>query len=142
MSPWLIWLIAGIALLIAELLTMSFFLLWIACGALLAALATLFTTAGWVPWMVFCVASVVLLLVTRPLARSLHGSVTVQSNVDRLLGLEAIVLETKDNKQNTGLVRIESDQWRARSIQVIEKEQHAIVTAVEGATLIVEPLAR
>lgn len=139
MSPWLVWLIAGIALLIAELLTMSFFLLWIACAAFIAALVTVFTDAAWVPWMVFSVSSVVLVIFTRPLARRLHSSVTAQSNVDRLVGQEAIVLETVDHRHNTGLVRIDSDEWRARSSSVIEQGQHVIVVAVEGATLIVEP---
>jgi len=139
MSPALMWLIVGLGLLIIELFTMTFFLMWIACGALLAAVAAFFTTAAWVPWMVFSVSTVVLLIATRPLARSLHGSVTVPSNVDRFVGRTAVVLETIDNLHNTGRVRIESDEWRARSAGgAIAEGQHVIVDRVEGTTLIVE----
>ncbi len=139
MSPALVWLVVGLGLLILELFTMTFFLMWVACGALLAALSAFLTTAPWVPWMVFSVSSVVLLLATRPLARSLHGKVTVPSNVDRLVGQTAVVLESIDNAANTGRVRIESDEWRARSTgDVVLEGQRVIVERVEGATLIVQ----
>ncbi len=137
MSPALIWLIVGLGLLIIELFTMTFFLMWIACGALLAAIAAFFPTAAWVPWMVFSVATVALLIATRRLARSMHGGVTVPSNVDRLVGQTAVVLETIDSARDTGRVRVESDEWRARGYEKIPEGHHVTVMEVEGATLIV-----
>lgn len=140
MSHELSWLIAGLVLLILELFTTTFFLMWIAAAAFLAAGAAYLTDPVWVEWAVFTVAGVVLLIVTRPLARSIHGTVTLPSNVDRLVDEKAYVLQTIDNDHNTGRVRIESDEWRARSIGgQIPQGGYVIVKRVEGASLIVAP---
>ena len=141
MSHELSWLIAGLVLLILELFTTTFFLMWIAAAAFIAAGAAYLTIdAPGVEWAVFTVSGVVLLILTRPLARSIHGSVTFPSNVDHFLEKRAYVLETIDNDANTGRVRIESDEWRARSTgRTIAEGEYAIVKRVEGASLIVAP---
>ncbi|MEN6404708.1 MAG: NfeD family protein, partial [Armatimonadia bacterium] len=90
--------------------------------------------------LVFAVVSAILLAVSRPLARSIHGRVTVPSNVDSLIGQQAVVLEVVDNQANTGRVRMRSDEWRARSDSVIEVDSRVIITGVEGTTLLVKPL--
>ncbi len=141
MSHELSWLIAGLVLLILELFTTTFFLMWIAVAAFLAAGAAYLTDPVWVEWAVFTVAGVVLLIVTRPLARSIHGSVTLPSNVDHFLEKRAYVLQTIDNDANTGRVRIESDEWRARSTGgSIAEGEYVIVKRAEGASLIVAPV--
>ena len=141
MSHELSWLIAGLVLLILELFTTTFFLMWIAAAAFLAAGAAYLTIdAPGVEWAVFTVSGVVLLILTRPLARSIHGSVTLPSNVDRLVDQKAYVLQTIDNDQNTGRVRIDSDEWRARSTDgTIAEGGYVTVKRVEGASLIVAP---
>ncbi|MEN6304324.1 MAG: NfeD family protein [Armatimonadia bacterium] len=140
MSPALAWMIAGLVLLILEVFIGSFFLMWIGAGALLTALAALLFGQAWVQWLVFAVVSAILLAVSRPLARSIHGRVTVPSNVDSLIGQQAVVLEVVDNQANTGRVRMRSDEWRARSDSVIEVDSRVIITGVEGTTLLVKPL--
>lgn len=135
MHPSLIWMIAGLALLIVELVVGSFFLMWIGAGALLTALLAVFVPTAWVQWLFFALSSLVLLLATRPLARSIHGRVTLPSNVDSLKGQEAVVLEEINRQQNTGRVRVHSDEWRARSAEVIPPGQHVIIEGVEGTTL-------
>jgi membrane protein implicated in regulation of membrane protease activity len=141
MNPAVIWLIVGLALLIVELFTTTFFLMWIAAGALLTALLAVWVDISWVQWVVFAVTSSILLIVTRPLARSVHGQVTVPSNVDALVGQEVMVLETVDSDANTGRVRIHSEEWRARSEAVIPQGSKAIIESVRGTTLIVGPKA-
>ena len=141
MSHELSWLIAGLVLLILELFTTTFFLMWIAVAAFIAAGAAYLTDPVWIEWAVFAVAGVVLLILTRPLARSIHGSVTLPSNVDRLVDAKAYVLQIIDNDHNTGRVRIESDEWRARSTgERIPEGEYVIVKRVEGASLIVAPI--
>ncbi len=140
MSAALIWIVVGLGLLIVELFTMTFFLMWVAIAAFLAAAAVFIYPAAWVPWVVFCTSAVVLLLATRPLARSIHGRATVASNVDALIGASGVVLQPVDNEQNTGRVRVGSDEWRARSCGVmIGASEYVRVLAVEGTTLIVQP---
>jgi membrane protein implicated in regulation of membrane protease activity len=131
--------IAGLALLILELFTTTFFLMWIAAAALLTALLSLFVPLAWLQWIVFAAVSVLLLIVTRPLSRSLHNRATVPSNVDALMGQEAMVLETINEAANSGRVRVRSDEWRARGSGVIPQGETVIVTGVAGATLLVRP---
>lgn len=140
MSPALAWLIAGLGLLIVEIFVGSFFLMWIGAGALLTALAALLFPQAWLQWLVFAVVSAVLLAVSRPFVRSIHGRVLVPSNVDSLIGEQAVVLQEIDQYANTGRVRIRSDEWRARSDSVIACDTRVIVTGIEGTTLLVKPL--
>ncbi|MCE5241169.1 NfeD family protein [bacterium] len=135
MHPALMWMIGGLALLIMELVAGSFFLMWIGAGALLTALLAVFVPSAWMQWLFFTLASLVLLLATRPLARSIHGSVTVPSNVDSLKGQMAVVLEEINPRLNTGRVRVRSDEWRARSDTVIPAEAHVVIEGIEGTTL-------
>jgi membrane protein implicated in regulation of membrane protease activity len=81
----------------------------------------------------------VLLLATRPLARKLHGGVTLPSNVDSLKGMEGQVLEEINFRLNTGRVRVRSDEWRARSAEVIAPGTHVVIDGIEGTTLQVRP---
>ncbi len=139
MQPWMIWLIVGLVLLIVELSIMSLFLLWIAVGAFIAGIVAIFVPTVWVQWLVFGVSSLILLIATRPFARSVHATVTTPSNVDALIGARAMVIETIDPLENMGRVRIGSDEWRARSDEAIPADSWAEVTGVKGATLLVKP---
>ncbi len=139
MHPALLWMIAGLALLIVELVVGSFFLMWIGAGALLTALVAVFVPSAWVQWLFFALASIVLLLATRPLARSIHGRVTVPSNVDSLKGQEGQVLEEINPRLNTGRIRVRSDEWRARSAEIIPVGAHVVIDGIEGTTLQVHP---
>ncbi len=135
MHPGIIWLVAGLALLILELFTTTFFLMWIGAAALVTALAALWVHATWAQWLIFAVVSTVLLLATRGLARSIHGRVTVPSNVDQIVGQIGVVLEAVDPDENTGRIRIGSDEWRARSEARIPQGVRARVERVQGTTL-------
>ncbi len=140
MQPWMIWMIAGVVLLILELVSMTFFLLWIGVAALIAGVVAIVVPTAWVQWLVFALASVALLIATRPLARSIHGSVTHPSNVDAMIGSRALVIEAIDPLKNTGRVRVGSDEWRARAEQAIAEEVWTEIVSLEGTTLIVKPL--
>lgn len=138
MHPSLVWLIVGLVLLIAEMFHGAMFLMWIGAGALITAFAALFIHTDWVLWIIFAGSSVALLIASRPLARSIHGRVTVPSNVDSLVGMQGVVLETIDPLANTGQVRIRSEQWRARSAAPIKQGAHVMIERIEGTTLMVK----
>lgn len=138
MDTYGIWIIAGVVALIIELLSVTFFMLWVAGGCFVAALvAALLPGVVWAPWAAFVVATAVLLYLGRPLAERLQHEELTLSNVDAMVGQEAIVLEAIDPVENTGRVRIGSDEWRARADERIEGGQKVCVLGVEGATLVV-----
>jgi len=135
MHPALMWMIAGLVLLIIEVAHGTLFLMWIGAGALLTALLALAVPLPWVQWLFFTVSSLVLLVATRPLARRIHSRVVLHSNVDSLRGVEGVALEEINRQLNTGRVRVRSDEWRARSAEVLAPGTHVIVEGVEGTTL-------
>jgi inner membrane protein len=141
MQPWLPWMIVGLILLIVEMFSMTFFLMWVGAGALLAALLAAFVPAPtWLHWLVFSASSVIMLILSRPLARSLHARVSTPSNVDSMIGKIGVVLETIDPHANTGRIRIGSDEWRARCPEKILQGEKAVVKGIEGTTLQVAPV--
>lgn len=143
MQAWAIWVIAGVVALIIDLLTAGLFMIWVGGGCFVAALvAWLAPAVPWAPWAAFVLSTAVLLYLGLPLARRLHERQPLTpSNVDALIGREAIVLEAIDPIQNTGRIRIGSDQWRARAAERIEAGTRVEVRGVEGTTLTVAALA-
>lgn len=136
----LIWLIGGIVLIAAEVLSGDFFLLMVGLGGLAGALAewsfgnTLITVA------VFAVSSIGLVTFARPwLKKRFHGAL-VPDNVQALIGSTATTLSTVD--QNGGQVKLSGEVWTARSFdakQVIEPGTPVTVVEISGATAIVMP---
>ncbi len=141
METYAIWLIVGSITLIVELLAGTMFLIWIACGCFLAgAAAWLFGQWPWLPWAVFVVSTAALLWLGRRLANRIHSTSGMPSNVDALVGQTAVVLEPIDPLENTGRVRIGSDEWRARATTRFEEKELVRVIGVEGTTVIVASL--
>jgi membrane protein implicated in regulation of membrane protease activity len=137
-----IWLILAAVLIVAELFTAGFFLLWFGIAAAGAALAGLLGAGTAVQWVVFIALSAVLWAVTRPFARRMRrGGESEAVGADRYVGLKGLVLTEIDNASAAGLVRIEREEWRAESGtgDVIPKGTWIEVTAVTGARLIVRP---
>ena len=60
-----------------------------------------------------------------------------QTNIDAIIGRQGIVLQSII-PPGFGLVKIDNEEWRARSEQVIEKDEIIIVTEIRGVTLTVE----
>ena len=134
----LIWLIGGIVLVAAEILSGDFFLLMLGIGALAAALAELFFGNTFISLAVFAVSSVGLVTFARPwLKARFHGAI-VPDNVQALIGGKATVLSTVDD--SGGRVKLNGEVWSARSFddkQVIEPGTSVTVMEIAGATAIV-----
>jgi membrane protein implicated in regulation of membrane protease activity len=137
---WVIWLVASVGLLIAEIFSLDLVLIMFSAGALAAAI-----TAGaglnlLVQALVFAVVSVLALFVARPLVhRRLHpagdGS---RTGIDALKGAPALVLQQVT--ENGGLVKIGGEEWTARpfdATQILEPGQKVQVIDIKGATAIV-----
>lgn len=134
----LIWLIGGIVLVAAEILSGDFFLLMLGIGALAAALAELLFHNTFISLAVFAVSSIGLVTFARPwLKARFHGAI-VPDNVQALIGGKAMALSTVDNAG--GQVKLNGEVWSARSFddkQVIEAGTPVTVMEIAGATAIV-----
>ncbi len=141
MDSWVLWLIAACLLGVGEMLTLSFFLAPFAAGALLAAAAALVGVNGVIQWAVFLVASILALLVIRPVAKS-HKRLPPQlrTGTRALVGKRAIVLERIVNHEGVGIVKIDGEVWTARAYDeedVYDIGQRVEVVEIRGATALV-----
>jgi membrane protein implicated in regulation of membrane protease activity len=143
MTAAVIWLIAGLALIAAEVLSGEFVLLMLGGGALAAAGASALVGGG--PLLgvgVFAVASVLLLFAVRPaLRRKLDRGIDHSVMHHRaLVGNTAFVVARVDG--HGGQVKIGGDLWSARSLDghdVIEPGAKVTVMDISGATALVVP---
>lgn len=134
----LIWLIGGIVLIAAELLSGDFFLLMLGVSGLGAALAQALFGNTVVSLVVFAIAALGLVTFARPWLRSrMHGPL-VPDNVRALIGGKATVLSTVD--ESGGQVKLNGEVWSARAFddkQVIQPGTPVTVMEISGATAIV-----
>ena len=138
---WQFWLIISGICLIIESFTLGFFVFWFSIGALLALIVSLFTTNIVIQSVVFVVSSTMLLLLTKPLIKKfVKTPKTKPTNVYSIIGKEGIVLETIDNINGTGKVKVNGELWSAISDSNIEKDEKIKVISVNGVKLKVEKI--
>jgi membrane protein implicated in regulation of membrane protease activity len=136
----MIWLISMVILLIIEGVVPGLVSIWFAAGALVALVVSLLGAPLWLQFTVFLVASLALLVLTRPLAKKYVNARTTPTNADRVIGQECVVKEEIDNLRGTGAVMVDGKVWTARMDKRDGKApEGAVVKAVriEGVRLIV-----
>lgn len=134
------WTLAAVLLIIIEMLTAGFVLGSLGAAALVTAIVAYIGFPIEFQFIVFIAASLFIFFALRPLAKKyLSPKKKVETNVNRLIGRKAIVIETIDNFRQTGRVKIDGDDWRARteSQEVIPIGREVVVKVVDSATLIV-----
>ena len=135
------WMIFGVVLLVAEIITPTFFFLWFSIGSFLAGLASMFSFGlGW-QVLVFAVSSSLLVLLTRPIARRLSkGDSPRKMYIDGMVGSLGRVMVEINPVLEKGRVRIEGEDWRANSIngEVIPVDTVVKVVRLEGTLVYVE----
>lgn len=137
-----IWLLLLILFIIVELATMGLTTIWFAAGALVAALTAAVNAPLVVQVGLFLVVSIVLLLFTRPLAVRFFNKERIKTNVESLVGRQAIVISEIDNLEGIGQVTVGGQEWSARSLDEngkIPVGTVVFVRAINGVKLLVEP---
>lgn len=136
---WQFWLVLSGICLIIESFTLGFFVFWFSIGALFALIVSLFTTNIIIQSVVFIVSSTILLLLTKPLIKKIVKTPKTKStNVYSIIGKEGIVLESIDNLNSTGKVKVNGELWSAISDSNIEKGETIKVLSINGVKLKVE----
>ena len=133
------WIIAAVALGIIEAVTVNFITIWFAIGAVLAFLTAIFSDSVLVQLSVFVIASVVTLILTRPLVKKLLRNKTVATNADRVINKKAFVTQTIDDISGTGQVKAMGQIWSAKSedgVSINEGEE-VIINKIEGVRAVV-----
>ena len=96
-----------------------------------------------VHWLAFLGVSIAALLSLRPLIRKQDEGEPVAVGANRYLRKSGIVLEDIDMKAGTGIVRIDTEEWRAITEgEPIAAGTDIVVAGVTGARLIVRAADR
>lgn len=135
----MIWLVIGIVLVAAEVLSGDLVLLMLGVGAFGGAVADALGASLIVDAVVFAGVSVGLLVLARPALkrRFLHTGGT-PTNVEALIGAQAVALSNVDG--HGGQVKLAGGVWSARNFvdgDVIPEGATVTVVEISGATAVV-----
>ena len=145
MDLWIIWLIAGAVLLIIELLSGIVATLRVAVGCIAAAVAALAGT-GIELQLASMAAGIILAfifiapMVNRMRRRKSGRREEYNSNMNALIGREAIMTKEYVSEAEPGRARIDGDNWQVRSADgsPVPRGSHVTVTGYESIILIVK----
>jgi inner membrane protein len=136
MGLWAIWLIIAGILIIAEMLTFTFYLLWLGIGALAAAAVAWFVPESIVLQILAgSITALALTFFTKSLTRRLRMSKGFKDPIDEMIGKEGIVIEEIVSGK-LGIVKVGNEIWSASSKEYLPKDEVIIVVA--RGTAIVE----
>lgn len=135
------WLVLLIVCIVIELPTMGLTTIWFAGGALVAILAALLHAPVFLQVILFLLVSLLLLFFTRPIAVKYFNKDRVKTNVESMVGRQAIVTGEIYNLQATGQVTVSGQEWSARSYddqRRIPVGTIVTIVAIHGVKLIVK----
>ncbi|MBA2605469.1 MAG: NfeD family protein [Acidobacteria bacterium] len=143
---WILWIILGVVLIIAEIFTLGFVLLWFGIGAFVAALA------GWLglgfvwQFLIFAVISIALTAMSRTIFAKYFAQSeedTVKMGMDALPGQVGTVMISSTGALNEGAVKVYGSTWTAFPIEsdmpLIEGEKVEVVR-VQGSSIYVQKI--
>ncbi|MGH3835550.1 MAG: NfeD family protein [Pseudonocardiaceae bacterium] len=133
-----VWLVAGVLLVVAEVLSGDFVLIMLGAGALVAAAVAALGGAAWLEVAAFAGASLALITLARPVLKRRLNTARVPTNVEALVGDKAVVVSRVD--ANGGKVKLRGELWSARAFyetEVLEPGQEVTVIKISGATAVV-----
>ena len=135
------WTVLAAILVVGEIFSPGFFLLPFGIGAAAAAVLAWANVNAGIQWAVFLVVSIAALLSLRPLIRKQDEGEKDAVGANRYLRKRGIVLEDIDMRAGTGMVRIDTEEWRAVSDgEAIPADTEIIVSGITGSRLVVKAI--
>lgn len=134
------WLVLFVILLMIEIITMGLTTVWFAGGALVAFILAYAGTGLPVQIVAFLLVSILLLVLTRPIAIRFFNQDRQKTNVDSLIGQKAVVLEKIDTLRGIGRAEVGGMEWSAKTAEAageIEAGEIVVIEDIQGVKLIV-----
>lgn len=138
-----VWLILLIVFLIVEASTVSLVCIWFAGGSVIGLIAASLHAPWWVQILLALTVALVLLIFTRPIAVKYFNKDRVKTNVQSLIGKQAIVISEINNLQGIGQATVGHQQWTARSVEdnvVIPVGAVVVIEEIKGVKLMVRDI--
>ncbi|GLU47902.1 NfeD family protein [Nocardiopsis ansamitocini] len=141
MPVWVLWLIAGAALGVAEVFTLTLSLGLLAAAAIVAGVVGALGLGVAFQVVAFVATASAGLLVVRPIARRQLGQPPLlRSGTDALVGRSAVVIQ--EIAADRGRIKLSGEEWSARALDdtlTIPAGAQVDVMEIEGATAVVYP---
>ena len=129
----IIWVVLGVAFMIAEIFTLGFVLFWFGIGAIVAALAGYLGAGIGLQFLIFAVVSIALTAMSRTiLTRYLpHPTDRVLTAIDSLPGKVGTVIGASKGALNEGAVKVYGSTWTAYPVDDVALTEGEKVEVVE-----------
>ena len=137
----IIWLVVLIVAIGVEIYSLGLTSIWFAGGALVSILAAILQAPIFLQVILFFLVSMVLLVFTRPVAVRYFNRDRVKTNVESMVGRQAVVTGEIDNLQGIGQVTVSGQEWSARSLDEglrIPVGSVVNVVSISGVKLVVK----
>jgi len=137
LAGWVVWLIIAGCLFIAEMLTLTFYLLWLGVGALFGAAAALAAPESlFVQVLAASIVSLLLILGSKRISQHFRTGKGYKDAVDALVGKTAVVVQDITSQSN-GIVKIGGDVWSATADEYINQGEKVKVVERRSTVLYV-----
>ena len=147
---WIFWTILGALLIVAEIFTTGFVLLWFGIGALAAALAALAGVSS-IPaqFLIFAIVSIALTAASRTIfvnyfSRERTGG-DLKSGMEALPGKVGTVVSSSRGALHEGAVKVYGSTWTAFPVdgeEPLEAGDRVVVERMQGASIYVRRVER
>lgn len=134
------WIAMLVVMIIFEGATLSLTTIWFAAGSLAAIIVSALNGSLMLQWIVFALVSLLLLILLRPLLKSVLKVKNEKTNANRIIGENALVIQKINNENGTGQVKLMGQSWSARSEDnsIIETGEKVVVCSISGVKAIVQ----
>jgi len=141
---WWIWMAMATILLVAEIFTAGFFLIWFSIGAAAAGILDMLGVGRPAQLIVFILASGILFVFGRRFAERVTVKQPPGIGADRFVEKNGVVVEEINNHTGKGRIIVDSDEWRAlsESGETIVKDTIVKVVRIDGTKTVVKPLEK
>ena len=112
-----IWLTVLVLCIVIEAITPNLVTIWFIPASFIAFLFAVFHAPSWLQVTAFISSGLILLFTTKPFfERLLHSAPAAKTNIDAIIGKNALVVEEIDNISECGAVKVDGKVWSARNI--------------------------
>lgn len=134
----LIWVLLAVVFIIMELITASFFLVWLDIGSVVAAILNYLGFDIYIQFTAFVVVSAILILMTRKFANRITPKSTKKTTADRLIGKKAKIIRKIDDCNF--VVRVSGEEWSAHTNDPVDVDDMVKIVGINSIILIIEKI--
>ncbi len=141
---WQIWLVIAGVCLVIEIMTAGFLVFWLAIGAVISMIVSLFTDSILIQTAVFVISSAILIFATKPFVKKFAKTKNVKTNAFSIIGQNGIVTKEIDSINAKGQVKIDGETWSAvgKDDMDIPKGTEVEVLEIKGVKAVVTPVKK